>query len=682
MADYLLSVHVGPVQDFIASARRCRDLWYGSQMLSEASRAVAQLLTDGNRPALIFPGEVDRSTGGDVSVANKIQVYLADTDVNAVRDLAEAGRAALDKWVKTTSDEVFERIEHELPAGDRASFDGELARAQVAELFEYYWVAVPVAEPGDYARSRKECEQLLAARKNTRRWSASTFVRFGVPKSALDGVRESVIHESCFSPEHAAWLYRIFKVGKAERLCGVGLLKRNGRWALDAGCQESTPTFHSTSHIASAPLRVAMAGNPAAQGAWNEFVGMLVGVDGFPLQDFRIRSPQQQPAWTEFGLPAGDNAVRVVPHVLPGQHDADGIGLDGELLYPERLQSMFDDFGISGDQQSVLTNAQQKVLRALGIGDPFAYYALILADGDKMGVAIDRLAEHAGADGRANHKRMSKTLDAEFTSTCASLVRKHGGSLLYAGGDDVMAMVPVVSALACARALRDRFRSAMEKAFAPLDESERPTLSVGVAVVHHMDRFDRARQYAKKAESAAKDGGRNSLAVVLKKRSGPERLVVGKWLDGDEEGVDRRILRWTSLLLDNRLPSRFASRLRDEIAPLRLSVDGDAPPSVAVEDLVRKMVQLVVQRGEGGAKGGEGVLRELESLYDTYLEGLGDKSTRDASSCFQAVDLMIDELRIAQLMVECHTQAFGRNTPGHPGAMIQNNGLIAEEAAR
>jgi CRISPR-associated protein Cmr2 len=34
---YLMIIGIGPVQEFIASARRSRDLWFGSWLLSELS---------------------------------------------------------------------------------------------------------------------------------------------------------------------------------------------------------------------------------------------------------------------------------------------------------------------------------------------------------------------------------------------------------------------------------------------------------------------------------------------------------------------------------------------------------------------------------------------------------------------------------------------------------------------
>src|SRR5204862_1418878 len=51
---YLVSIALGPVQEFIAQARRTRDLWYGSHLLSELSRAAARHLADGGAE-LIFP---------------------------------------------------------------------------------------------------------------------------------------------------------------------------------------------------------------------------------------------------------------------------------------------------------------------------------------------------------------------------------------------------------------------------------------------------------------------------------------------------------------------------------------------------------------------------------------------------------------------------------------------------
>lgn len=44
MPTYLATLAIGPVQGFIAAARRSRDLWFGSYLLSEVSKAAACFL--------------------------------------------------------------------------------------------------------------------------------------------------------------------------------------------------------------------------------------------------------------------------------------------------------------------------------------------------------------------------------------------------------------------------------------------------------------------------------------------------------------------------------------------------------------------------------------------------------------------------------------------------------------
>ena len=70
MATYLILVSIGPVQEFIAQARRTRDLWYGSELLSELSRSVARSLADSGAE-LIFP-----HSAAARNVANKILARL------------------------------------------------------------------------------------------------------------------------------------------------------------------------------------------------------------------------------------------------------------------------------------------------------------------------------------------------------------------------------------------------------------------------------------------------------------------------------------------------------------------------------------------------------------------------------------------------------------------------------
>src|SRR5712691_7705522 len=81
---YLFLVSIGPVQDFIASARRTGDLQFGSWLLSELAKAAAKSITgDNHLERLIFPAPKSiadlADTGTLLNVANKIVAIIDDS---------------------------------------------------------------------------------------------------------------------------------------------------------------------------------------------------------------------------------------------------------------------------------------------------------------------------------------------------------------------------------------------------------------------------------------------------------------------------------------------------------------------------------------------------------------------------------------------------------------------------
>ena len=61
MSDSLLIFTIGPVQGFVVEARRAHDLWAGSRILVELTRAAAQSVktaAEKNGGELIYPREI------------------------------------------------------------------------------------------------------------------------------------------------------------------------------------------------------------------------------------------------------------------------------------------------------------------------------------------------------------------------------------------------------------------------------------------------------------------------------------------------------------------------------------------------------------------------------------------------------------------------------------------------
>jgi CRISPR-associated protein Cmr2 len=130
---------------------------------------------------------------------------------------------------------------------------------------------------------------------------------------------------------------------------------------------------------------------------------------------------------------------------------------------------------------------------------------------------------------------------AGFAGEAARIVREHRGVLVYAGGDDVLAFVPIDRCLACVLALHDAFGSAL--ASWSTRTGTALTLSVGLAIAHFMEPLEDLLDYGRAAEKHAKrprpeDHGqdaRDSLAVHLVKRGGGPLAVRANWSTGPEK---------------------------------------------------------------------------------------------------------------------------------------------------
>ena len=248
---YVMVVNIGPVQGFIAAARRTRDLWYGSWLLSELSKCAAETIRQ-EGGELIFPA-VDATNAADLKPGSKFNVVnrvvaLVDGEPDAI---GAKVRAELERLLRKQWEDV---LEHEIHG---KLFTEEDALAQVLDLVECTWAAYPCATDDDYASAREKVDELLAARKNSRNFGQVTWGDMR-PKSSLDGQRESVIPEDRYPADNdddatkqkkADTLYRQYRAGRAERLSGVDLLKRHGN-------KEDADKTPSTSHIAARPFIV------------------------------------------------------------------------------------------------------------------------------------------------------------------------------------------------------------------------------------------------------------------------------------------------------------------------------------------------------------------------------------------------------------------------------------------
>ena len=547
---YLVIFHVGPVQDFIATARRSRDLWYGSWMLSELSKAAAEKVMELFPGTLVFPAPDLLGKERNLNVPNKIVAII------------EGEPGTLGKQVK---DAVFDRMkklgEDALQPVKSRIHDNDLAMQQIMDLPEFYWVSVAYYTDDEYPKARNQAEALLAARKTTRDFKQ--VAGSNAPKSSLDGARESVIPESDYSErsdsdearkEKIKKLYRHYHARQGERLSGVDLLKRLGE-------RKAATEFRSTSHMAALPFLEKLGTVKA-----NKLVAEICALF-------------EDPKWKEWNI---------------GERD------DGALLYESRLAEWIP----AGTEQNTLRQELNKIMeRYAGKFRPSPYYALLAADGDNMGVVIDAQKEPE------THRDLSGAL-SQFAAEVLGIVEnnKTKGVLIYAGGDDVLAYLPLHTVLECAEKLEKAFRQKLGEFQAQKNgKTITPTLSIGIVIAHHLEPLADVLELARNAEKEAKKvDDKNGLAITLRKRGGADRTINGKW---------SVFYKRLSHLIDFYRKDALSGGTAYELQELHRILSKTGIPA---DGLAQEALRIVARKKEAG--GGKDVSDDVKRAFQQWLD--------------------------------------------------------------
>ncbi len=573
-----LLFQIGPVQEFIAQARKTQDLWSASYLLSFLiAKAMLAVADEIGPDAIVFPqlrgmpladfhwwkkGYIDdqklrASHPRELLTPNLPNRFLALVPASRGSELAVLAEDA----VRTTWTKIAKKVKVFLDAqidGQCAGWDkhwqAQVSRFPVVDSFIHPWT--------DTATALKNAA------------IATPPLHGGWEKHPLNLA--------------ARWAEEF--IPRAERE-GYGPNSNAGfAWAL---------------HFAATDWKFAARKNARAFASWQP-TGQR-DPDGVPKDHLDgknevLGGPEHERFWKmlrqkcpgQFKGSQLYGAISVIKRLWPDQYLKDALDLD-------RAKPVFQPV----DQIAKIEDA----IDANG-ADAETYYAVIAMDGDDMGQwvsgvkaapLVNSLAEKAqgyfrkhwpkGAEGLPSadevprplspgyHAALSEAL-ANFSLYCTrSIVEAFGGQLIYAGGDDVLAMTPASTALDCGQALQIAFRgvhpdnkdahaSAAVKrvlsdlfdyslhadGFLTLRKSARrdvgraehlkpnwplvvmgpkATVSVGIAIGHVRAPMQDTIQAARNAEKAAKEvPNKGALCIRILKRSGEAVGFSARWSDG------------------------------------------------------------------------------------------------------------------------------------------------------
>lgn len=352
-------------------------------------------------------------------------------------------------------------------------------------------------------------------------------------------------------------------------------------------------------------------------------LGRHDGVGRFVVSTHTMALASHLEHWLDSGAPANANfgnacqelnpTAVALPRKLVRRHASQPNHLADAKVLVGLLEAARDS-----EDKDELANAQQVVRQTLQVEQLETYYSLLMMDGDHMGAILagdtqtntaiayrdsfhpnvqrgfDKQAEkHAklkayGKQPRAispnRHLAISGALN-DFSQTVVRQVveHEHLGRVLYAGGDDVLAMLPTADLLNTMQRLRHAYsgtapqdaqtdwgqvrnhfgdvrdRLVLNKGFAWLNGrlmrmmGEYASASCGAVVAHHQAPLGAVMQELRRAEQRAKnDGGRNAFSITILKRSGATLYLTAKW------GEPLRLLQDSILFLRAEETSRRA----------------------------------------------------------------------------------------------------------------------------
>jgi len=358
--------------------------------------------------------------------------------------------------------------------------------------------------------------------------------------------------------------------------------------------------------------------------------------------------------------------------------------------------------GNSKEQQ-----AARSIFKIHKVKDIHKYYAVLLMDGDKMGKLVN--GETLGASWKSVlHPELLKRLNGDFDGdykkfwnswqnkkrlispavhaaisealgdfsllTVPHIIEeKYHGRLLYAGGDDVCAILPVSTAIDAAREIAENYNNGffiepLTGQAAPINDSWTPqagklglhlgggdkiSISAGIMIAHHKKPLGSVISRAHELLNMAKnDGGRNAFVIELDKRSGGGRLFKAKWQDRRGNLTILEHFLATASALKNSEQAAMSSSLAYKLSTFEtgLKVLIDKNP----EQLVPFILKQLDRSGLNSSLPKQQKEKQLNEIA-THVAALIDRNNKDDQDV-DAEKLPLESIIVANFIGHCRNK--------------------------
>jgi len=529
MTEQYFHFTLGPVQGFVAQARRTRDFWAGSFLLSWLS-AVAMQAVKKQKGDIIFPEISDNylnwieGKGIELTapqqgcVPNRFKGGLAKVPTDFIPELVTE---SIEQAWQALAEAVWQQDLSHCTNNTR-----EIWNRQVSHFWEVSWTL----------SDNKEANNQLDRRKNWRNYLPPE--EAGVKCMMMDGWQElSGIDTPNAKGLDLFWQDVIKQGGTAiktdlrphEYLCAIAFIKRRfvhcfenlnvdmpNNWQLQGWTVKSS--VPSVAYIAAAP--------------W--LAQILTHAPEDKLKTFHNEAKKLTGSYGEYAT-----RLDCIDSVLEQHHNKrlfwDTKSLDGNVFFDAALENnnIYSDQTQAKKVAQALNALRQSVKE--NNGEPVSpFYAVLMMDGDSLGSQMSEITKQ---------ENISSGLK-NFTTGVQKIVEDCSGFLIYAGGDDVLALLPLEYALNCANQLRSHYLAS----FSAYDDIN-TTLSGAIEYAH-----------IKMPLGKVLGDAHHLLDDIAKNKTGRDALAVRVWKPGGQH------LQWA-------MPWQYARNAQGEVIMDKLAQD-------------------------------------------------------------------------------------------------------------
>lgn len=526
IGDHWLSFSITPVQGFIESARTVRDLAVGSHLICyQVGEAIRAGEVAGG--TILFP-RIDPGNPYQAVPNQFVMSFISQEE--ACTGMTQTRRAAQKAWQYLARDvrRLFTSWGPNWDTGWQEQiedfWDIRTILLSAADCDQATYERLFPGRPQADDPLRRQWDLLaaaMAASKQVRHFPPHHFsgsLGIGRSKCTLLGDQEQMGPGTGEKDLRKFWEARVGfalaggRISTRDRLCAVSLVKRFAPAVSASGPFASwRKDVRDTADVATAVWQAELGKYPETSSAWQRFEGTVKSLNT-ALNGLRKKISNAAPGGAEGQGRAGQTAARcLLAEDLKAELQEEMTGLGWETIDP-----------VLADLATARRNVIQTARKA-NLGSPPRYLAVLALDGDQMGKRLSGEYCAAGEHSAAFYEHLSAKL-LQYAQDTPDLVEQYGGLHIYAGGDDVLALLPLSHALDCLRELQRQF----ERLHLP-GARKNATVSGVVTAFHYKHDLRDALRQTRAAEEQAKTLGRNACALRIVKRSGGDLDAVIDW---------------------------------------------------------------------------------------------------------------------------------------------------------